>query len=68
MIHAQVIVQYVVYVFKQRINSFPPGQNVRRFAGDILRSISMNVIFFIFIKISLKIVPKGQIIYRPALV
>ena len=42
-------------------NSSPPGQNGRHFAAAIFKCISMNEKFCIFIRISLKFVPKGQI-------
>ena len=40
------------------INSSPPGENGRHFAGDIFRCIFVNETFCILIKISLKFVPK----------
>ena len=50
------------------VNSSPPGQNGRHFAGDIFRRIFMNEKFCILIKISLEFVPKGPIDNNPALV
>ena len=46
----------------------PPAQNGRHFADDIFRWIFVNETFYIFIKISLKFVPKGPIDNNPALV
>ena len=43
-------------------------QNGRHFADDIFKCIFMNEKFCIFIRISLKFVPKGPIDNRPALV
>ena len=51
-----------------RLNSSPPGQNVRRFTDDIFRCIFVNENICILIKISLKFVPKGPIDNNPALV
>ena len=45
-----------------------PRQNGCHFADDILRCILVNEKFCIFIKISLKFVPKGPIDNNPALV
>ena len=42
-------------------NSFPPGQNGRHFADDIIMCIFVNEKFYSFIKISLKILSKGPI-------
>ena len=42
------------------VNSCPPGQNGRRFAGDIV-CIFTNDFFFIVTKISLQFFPKGPI-------
>ena len=50
------------------INSSPPGHNGRHFADDIFRCISVNELFCILIKISLKCVPFGRIDNSPALV
>ena len=50
------------------INSSAPGQNGRYFAADIFRCIFMNEKFCIWIKMSLKFVPKGAIDINPALV
>ena len=44
-----------------RVNSSPPGQNGCRFADGIFRCIFLNEKLCIFIKISLKFVPKGPI-------
>ena len=52
----------------QSVNSFPPGQNGRHFADNVIRCILLNEKFFILIKISLKFVPKGPINNNPALV
>ena len=49
-------------------SSCPPGQNGHHFADDIFRCIFVNEKFCIFIKISLKFVPKGPIDNNPALV
>ena len=50
------------------LNSSPTGQNGRHFADYIFRCIFFNEKFCIFIKISLKFVPKGPIDNNPALV
>ena len=50
------------------LNSSLPGENGRLFADDIFRCIFVNEIFFILIKISLKVVPKGAIDNNPTLV
>ena len=50
------------------INSSPPGQDGRHFAGDIFRCNFVNEEFCILIKISLKFVPKGPIDKNQALV
>ena len=49
-------------------NSCPPGQNGRHFAGDIFKCVSMNEKFCMFIKISLKFIPKCPIDNKAALV
>ena len=46
---------------KKTINSFPPGQNGRHFAGDIFICIFVNENFCILINISLKFIPNGPI-------
>ena len=46
----------------------PPGQNGRHFADDIFNCIFVNETVGIFIKISLKFVPRGSIENNPALV
>ena len=51
-----------------QVNSSPPGQNGRHFADDIFKCIFVNEEFCIFIKISLKFIPKGPIDNNPALV
>ena len=50
------------------INSSPPEQNGRHLADDIFRCIFVNEKFCISIQISLKLVPKGQIDYKSALI
>ena len=45
-----------------------PGQNGRRFTDHMFRCIFVNQKFCIFIQISLKFVPKGQIDNKSALV
>ena len=50
------------------MNSSSPEQNGRLFTDDIFKCISMNEKFRILIQISLKIVPKGPIHKKPALV
>ena len=50
------------------LNSSPHGQNGHHFADDIFKCISMNEVFCILIRISLKFVPKGVIGNKPALV
>ena len=54
-------------MFNTGINSSPPGQNGRHFTKDIFRCIFLNEICCIFIKISLKFVPKGPIDHIPPL-
>ena len=49
-------------------NSSPPEQNGRYFVDNIFKYIPVNEKFYIFINISLKLVPKGQINSIPALV
>ena len=49
-------------------NSSPPGQDDRHFADDIFRCISVNEMFYILIKTSLKLVSKGSIDNNAALV
>ena len=51
-----------------RINSSPHVQNSRRFADDISERIFMNENVWIWIKISLKVVPMGLIDNKWALV
>ena len=51
-----------------RINSSPPVQNSRRFADEISECIFMNENVWIWIKISLKVVPMGLIDNKWALV
>ena len=50
------------------LNSSPTGQNGCQFANNIFRCIFVNEKFCIFIKISLKFVPKGPIDNNLALV
>ena len=50
------------------INSSPPRQNGSHFTDDISSCIFVNEKFDIWIKISLKFVPKGPIDNNPALV
>ena len=57
-----------VQAHQQDVNLSPAGQNGRRFTDDIFRCIFMNQKCCVFIKISLKIVPKGPIYNNPALV
>ena len=45
------------FCIKDGLNSFPPGQNGRHFAEDLLRCIFVNEKFCILIKMSLKFVP-----------
>ena len=51
----------VMWWWAFRINLSSPGQNDRHFAGDIFKYIFANEMFCIFIRISLKFVPKGPI-------
>ena len=51
-----------------RLNTLRPRQNGRRFADDTLKRIFLNENVRIWIKISLKFVPKGPINNNPALV
>ena len=54
----------VICVQPARLNSSLPGQNGRHFADDIFRRLFMNEKYenlCIFIRISLKFVPKGPI-------
>ena len=59
-----------VYIHKDYkvINSTPPGQDGCHFADNIFRCILVNEKLCIFIKISLKFIPKGSIDSNPALV
>ena len=50
------------------ISSSPPGQNGRHFANYIFRCMFVNEKICILVEISLKIVPKGQIDNKSALV
>ena len=50
------------------INSSPPRQNGHHFTDDIFRWIFLHEKFYIFIKLSLKFVPKGLNDNNPALV
>ena len=50
------------------LNSSPPGQNGRLLADNIFKLIFLNENDRILIKISLKLVPKGPIDNKPALV
>ena len=50
------------------VNSSSPGQNGRRFADNIFKSISLDEQAWISIKILLKFVPNGPINNIPALV
>ena len=50
------------------LNSSPPGQNGRHFTDDVFKYIFMNKKSCIFIRISLKFVPKGPIANTSALV
>ena len=52
-------------LFVGAVKSSPPGQNVRLFTDNIFICISVNKKFYIFIKISLKFVPKGPIDNNP---
>ena len=52
----------------QSFNSYPPWQNGRHFTDSIFRCIFVNDKFCIFIKISLKFVPKGPVDNNPVLV
>ena len=61
------IERQVVGIIPQMTSS-PHGQNGRHFADDIFRWIFANENACIFIKISLKSVPKGPINNNPALV
>ena len=55
-------VKYIMF------NSSPPQQNGRHFPDDNFRCILVNKKFCIFIKISLKFVPKGPIDNNQALI
>ena len=46
------------------VNTLRPRQNGRHFADDILKCIFLNENVSIAIKISLKFVPKGPIIFQ----
>ena len=50
------------------VNSSPPAQNGRHFADDTFGCISLNEKFCIMIKMSLKLVLKGPIDNKPAVV
>ena len=58
----------LIDVFRDYVNSSPPGQNYRHFIIDIFRCIFVNEKFCILIKISLKFVPLGPVGNNPALV
>ena len=58
----------VFAVSVQGVNSLRPRQNGRRFADDTFKRIFLNENVWIWIKISLKFVPKGPINNIPALV
>ena len=51
-----------------KFNTFTPRWNGQHFADDILKCIFFNENIWIWIKISLKFVPKGLINYSPSLV
>ena len=53
---------------KQSLNTLRPRQNGRLFAGGTFKRILLNENIRIWIKISLKFVPKGLINNIPALV
>ena len=55
-------------LFTEVINSSPPGQNGRHFADDILRCIFLNENDNIPIGISLKLVPRGPVNNKSALI
>ena len=57
----------IAWLINACVNSSFPGQNGRHFADDIFGCIFMNEMFFVWIKISLKFVPKGPIDNNPAL-
>ena len=50
------------------ISTWTTEQNGRHFADDILKCIILNENLYIFIKISLKFIPKGQIDNKSTLV
>ena len=52
----------------QWVNSSPCGQNGRHFADDTFKHIFMNENLCIFIRITLKFVPKGLIDNKSVLV
>ena len=67
--HIRLLVPWICCPRKVRVvNSSPHGQNVHRFADDIFKCIFMNEKFCIWIKFSLKFVPKGPISNNPSLV
>ena len=59
---------FLVVCFLALVGIGLPGQNGRHFADDIFRCIFVNEKFCVFVKISLKFVPKGLIDNNPALV
>ena len=54
--------------WENAVNSSPPGQNGRHFAGSIFKSIFLIKKFGIWIRISFKFVPKGSIDNKSVLV
>ena len=51
-----------------QFDSSPPGQNGRHFADDVFRCIFVTEKYCILIENSLKLIPKGPIDNKPALV
>ena len=64
----QIPIKYAPHIQKCIINTLRPRQNGRRFADDTFKRIFLNENVLIFIKISLKFVPKGPITNNPVLV
>ena len=62
------ILYFLIWIQLTSLNSSTPGQNGRRFADGIFRCIFSNETLCVFMKISLKFVPKGPIDNIPALV
>ena len=61
------VVHMINFLYRM-INTFRPRQNCRHFTDDIFKCIFLNEKVWIWLKISLKFVPKVRINNTPALV